>query len=135
MSVFHGTTYTSLVNLLSGQSRQFSRLSVTDTAERAQLYADAQATREVATEIRRATGSAVVQMTTTEDLNWIRRDEGHNSLDKCEATIKTWNIVKVIAFTTEYNFKNSVIKVNGSYVNTFEYLTQELGDKLEIVIK
>jgi hypothetical protein len=135
MKVFHGTQYYKIHNIFNGQSLDFLGLYVTDTADRAQLYADAGATGEVSTSLRFAPGAAVVELETDEPVNWIRRSETHSSLDKCEATIKTWSIVRVTVYITEYAAKNAAHKVNGKYVNSVEFLKAELGDKLNIIFK
>lgn len=133
-TVYHGATTYNLHTLLSGQSNRGFGLYVTDTADRAQLYADAQATHEVQTVIRRAPSSAVVELETTEDVRWNRRPDTHTSLDKCEATIKTWQVVHITAYVRRSDLTASHSKINGRYIPTYDYLREQLGDRLTVVV-
>jgi transposase len=136
--VFHGTTTAKALSLLqpSGQL-----LYVTDTAERAQLYADAQATGTVSTTVRKANGSAVVEMETDEDIEWRRRAADHNTLDVCETTIRTWTVSNVTVYMRAYDVEHSVMKVSDSehplgysYRKTIEVLQEAFGDKLTVIV-
>jgi len=60
-------------------------------------YANAQASRTVdpeATQLitERAT---VVEIKTSEEVNWRKRPSGHNSLDICETSIENWTVKAV----------------------------------------
>jgi len=67
-------------------------------------------------------------------VKWSRRGSNHPTLDKCEATVKTWRVVRAEIFTTEYDLHHSVTKVAGRYVHIYEYLREKLGDRLNINI-
>lgn len=133
MRAYHGTAVWNVAKLLEGKSTVFGGLSVTDTAERAQLYADAQATREVSEKIRRAAGSAVVELEVG-GVKWIRRPASHGTLDTCEATVKTWQIAKVTVYASAYDLENSAAKIEGRYQNPYKFLQERLGDKVEIIV-
>lgn len=134
VTVFHGTAVWNIPALLSGKSRDWSGLYVTESADLAQRYADAQATQEVSSEARHAVSSAVVEMNTSDTVVWRRRAENHNTLDVCEAVIKTWSVRYVTVYTTSFNLKSSSIKVDGRYISTFAYLREQLGDCLNVVV-
>jgi len=134
MKVYHGTTSYQIPQLLCGWSRNRYGLSVTDTAERAQLYADAQASGAVSTTPHYQPGSAVVEME-TRDVTWRRRPADHPSLDVCETEIQTWTITRVTIYNiSDYDFDHVVVKVAGHYVNEMEYLRKHLGRRLHIEI-
>jgi len=133
-TAYHGTTNSRLgAGVLSGASTDFLGLYVTDSADRAQLYADAQATREVCVEVRRAPSSAVVTLETDAPIVWSRRAANHHTLDVCEAVVQTWRVVNVTVYATTYDLAHAAMKVNGCYVPTYPYLRAQLGDRLTIV--
>lgn len=132
--VYHGTKTTSLPSIIRGQTENIIGLFVTDTSERAQLYADAQATREVRTAPRYAAGSAVATLRSAKDVQWMRRGDDHSTLDKCEAVIKTWDVVEVVCYTTASDIRASRIKIDGRYVPTYEWLRDQLGERLIIKV-
>lgn len=102
-TVYHGTSIHNLSKLRSGKSVDWYGLYVTDTAERATRYANAQATRTVdAQATTLAPHAAVVVMETDENIIWRRRDDNHHTLDTCETVIKTWRIVDMIAVECDY---------------------------------
>lgn len=136
ITVYHGTTSWKIHNLLNGVSSNWYGLCVTDTAARAQLYADARATEVVSTKVRHAENSAVVELETTETVKWLRRPASHNTLDKCESTIKSWTIKTITLYMTKYAIEHSIMQIqkNSEYVNIVNYLKAALQDKLTIVI-
>lgn len=136
--VFHGTTTAKALSLLHCGN---GALYVTDTAERAQLYADAQATGTVSTTVRKATGSAVVELETNEAVEWRRRAADHNTLDVCETTITTWTASNVTVYMRAYDVEHSVMRVADSehplgysYRKTIEVLQEAFGDKLTVIV-
>ena len=141
MKVYHGTTWHKLSPLASGRDdgRKVSGLYVTDTAERAQLYADARASGIVETSLRYANHSAIVEMDAVVK-GWSRRPEDHNTLDKCEATITEWTVIKVTIYVEQYYLshtrdKQSPYNDKGEHSRLLiERLQDEFGEKLHIVI-
>ena len=135
MKVYHGTTYWKLHNLFSSNSDNSHGLYVTDTAERAQLYADAQASGEVSLNLRHVSGSAIVELETSDEVRWSRRPDDHPSLDKCEAVIQHWTVRHVVVYTDRFNLEHAMMKVAGQYVKAFEFLQKKLDQRLEIRLK
>lgn len=134
MIVYHGTAAWNVPGLLSGQSAQLSRLYVTESAELAQRYADAQASREVSAEVRRVAGSAVLTLETDEAVRWLRRPADHGTLDVAEAAISAWRVVAVTVYTTSYDLDRSRMTVGGRSVPTYAWLREQLGDRLTIEV-
>lgn len=138
MRVFHGTATHNVFKLLEGASTRGSGLYVTDTAERAQLYADAQASGSISRTVRNVAGSAVVELETAEPVTWDRRPDDHPTLDRVEAVIKTWQIVRVTVNVRQYDLTASRTNLGAPrdprYVPTYDYLRSRLGDKLQINI-
>lgn len=132
--VFHGCAAYQVPQLLSGTTATPGGLSVTDTAPRAQLYADAQATRAVCDALRYAPGSAVVELESNESLHWFYRPACHNTLDVAEAKVRTWNIVRVVVYATAFDTRASVVMIGGKWVKLYSYLREQLGDMLHIVV-
>ena len=107
MKAYHGTTYWKVKPLLSGKSSEgFGGLYVTDTPERAQLYADAQASGEVDTALRYVPGAAVVEMEIDDSTLWYRREPDHPTLDKVEACVQTWTVTHVTVYVREYDIEH-----------------------------
>jgi hypothetical protein len=76
---------------------------VTDTFERAARYANAQATETVRSDaFELGEGAAVIELRAADDVKWHFRPENHNTLDQCEATITTWEIVSITINPTRY---------------------------------
>jgi hypothetical protein len=123
-TIYHGTAAWSVDRLLSGVA-EFPGLFVTESAELAQRYADAQASGMVSGTTRHVAGSAVVEMTTEQAINWHRRNADHSTLDVCEAIIQTWQIAHVTVYATAFNIKASA---------TYRTLQAQLGDRLTIVV-
>ena len=132
MRAYHGTTIGKIHSTLAGTSSRFSGLYVTDTLERAQLYADAQASRMVETDVRRVSGSAVMALEVPET-RWMHR-ENSTSLDVVEAVVDEWQIINVTVYATGYQVRKALVKIDGRYVNPFEFLKERLGDKLTVII-
>ena len=85
-------------------SKIWPGLNVTNTFARAATYANAQATWYVdpdATSIKHK-NAVVVEIEVDESPRWQRREESHNTLDKCEAIIKRGRIVKIYTIHGEY---------------------------------
>jgi hypothetical protein len=133
MIVYHGSTSWKIHSLAFGKSNSWLGLWITDTPERAQLYADAQASEIVSTELRFFEDSAVAELETTE-VKWYHRSEDHSSLDKCEATIEAWKVRRVTVRMREYDMQHAKVKIDGDYVLILENLQRVFGDKLEIII-
>lgn len=75
MRVYHGTSVWEATSLVSN-SRNW--LYVTDTPQRAQLYADSRATHfDVSRDIRQAPGSVLVELETSDPITWSRRPADH----------------------------------------------------------
>jgi len=133
-TAFHGTAIGFVAGLLAGKANNPIGLFVTERADLAQRYADAVASHEVSTEVRRVKSSAVIELETEEVIDWKRRADSHRTLDLCEATIKTWQIAHVTIYTTEYEIGHSVVRVDSKYIKIYPYLQERLGDRLEIVV-
>jgi len=127
--VWHGSTTWNAHTLAEPRAR----LYVTDTPEKAQLYADAQATESVSDKLRFAPASVVIELETSDPLNWRRRSEGHNTLDTCEAVINNWTVINVTARFTRYSLEHGVAKYNGRYSSIVNALRETYGDKLTII--
>lgn len=134
MIVYHGTATWNVPGLLSGQSTQPPRLYVTESAELAQRYADARASREVSAEVRRVAGSAVVTLETDETVTWMRRPAKHNTLDVAEAAISAWRVISVVVYTTTFDLSHSAMTVGGRSVSTYAWLREQLGDRLTVEV-
>jgi hypothetical protein len=131
--VYHGTSVAKVAGLLAGKPDRFGGLYVTESAELAQRYADAQASREVSTTVRLVAGSAVVEMETAETISWRRRGADHTSLDVCEACINTWTVRRVTVYADAYRLAHSVARIEGRQVNPYTWLREQFGEHLTIV--
>lgn len=100
--IYHGTAIWKVKDLLDGKSKRFGGLYVTDTIENAMQYANAQVSGivEICNSIKEC--AAIVCLETNDKINWHRRSDQHNTLDKSEASIDTWNIVSIIVAPPEY---------------------------------
>jgi len=131
-TVFHGTANTNIKKFLQKRSRQTSYrmdkiLFVTDTPERAARYANAQATGMVKVDVfELGVGAAIIELETSEEIKWYRRSENHSSLDQCEATIETFEIVSITINPDPYwNSKTNRVEIPA--------LIAEFGDKIKLV--
>ena len=89
---FHGSSISNLIGLLSANPET---IYVTDTAERATRYANAQATGRVSKEFSALAENAALLEIETSNVKFITRPAGHNTLDDCEAWVTGWRIVRV----------------------------------------
>lgn len=90
---FHGSSISNLIGLLSANPET---IYVTDTAERAARYANAQATGRVSKEFSAlAENAALLEIETANDVKFITRPAEHNTLDDSEARVTGWRIVRV----------------------------------------
>lgn len=129
MQVFHGCKYTNLHNLVSGKSSYVSGLFVTDTCDRARLYANAQASEVVELGDGHKVRSAIVTMEASVK-KWYERDNS-TSLDVREAVVKEWSIEKVEIWASKSDH-NVFVKVDGEYKRYLSYLQETFGEKLVI---
>ena len=105
MIVYHGSTTSKYNSVLDGDfSKSFPGLYVTDTFERAAIYANAQATGIVDENAIVLLPHAVVIEIEVESVRWFRRSVSHRTLDKCEAIIVFGCVVKVHKVLCDYAF-------------------------------
>lgn len=133
-TVYHGTTPHAVLALLPGSSDRFGGwLPVTDTRERALRYANAQRTRVVEAEYGRplAPNAIVLTLETDEAITWRRRDEGHGSLDQCEATIRSWRVVGAEIGRSEH--ADASYKIDGRYLRVSE-IVAAIGEHCPVTI-
>ena len=119
MRVYHGCKIGDIQNLVTGTSKRFPGLFVTDTFERALNYASSKASGTVKHYSEFAEGAVVAELETSESVNWLRR-ESPSSLDECETTITAWQVTKL--FIRPHQYENTCIKVGGRYVSAADYL-------------
>lgn len=101
MIAYHGCSITNLIGLVFKSNGW--NLYVTDTAERATRYANAQATGSVSKSYDRlAEGAAVVEVECDDD-GFIRRPESHSTLDTAETIARNWRITRVILRTHNHS--------------------------------
>ena len=131
MRVYHGTTTYKGLGLAEGKARRFGGLSVTDTAERAQLYADAQASGMVSTELRYCKSSLVVELEVA-PVEFRCRPDSHHTLDKVEAEVAEWDVVSATARMTSYDVEHSVTRGG---VKVADALKAAFGDRLVLIIE
>ena len=122
MKVYHGCQIDNLPKLLTGKSNRFGGLYVTCSFELAARYANAQASRTVdpAAISLVAERATVVEIETTEEVNWRKRPADHNSLDICEDSIENWTVKAVHVKLPEY--WNSCVFSNNKHIPVSEFI-------------
>ena len=98
MKIYHGSCIWKAESLFAPREG----LYVTDTYKRALLYANAQS-GSVVGDANFTSGAVIFELETNEDVVWLRRKESHNTLDKCEALINNWHVIKITLYTTRYD--------------------------------
>lgn len=114
MKTYHGCRIENVKKLENGKTDNIFGLYVTDRFELAARYANTQATKTICEEITAELNplAAVIELETEEEINYNRREASHNTLDICEAKIKTWTIFKITVKKSDYcnSYGNKVIE-------------------------
>lgn len=97
MKTYNGGSISNLLKNLHG-----NQIYVTDTAERAIRYANAQATGTVDANLRQKLAEGAVILEVECQPHWLRRPESHNSLDHCEDVVTEFTITKATVRFCEY---------------------------------
>ena len=122
MITYNGGSLNNLVKYLGSKNA----LYVTDTAARATRYANAQATGEVNADLDQelAPGAVIIEITT--EVNFLRRDNDHSSLDTCEAVAKQYQIIKATVCPPTYS--NTLYGNRHTGYKSFEQVVELLKD-------
>lgn len=130
MKVYNGGSISNVIINLNK-----SDIYVTDCVARAIRYANAQATEEVNSDMNQSQeqNTIILEIEVENEPKWLRRTNG-NSLDSCEAHIKTFEIKKATIRFKEY--KNTLYGTRWTGYKTESQVIELLSNSgIEVEVK